>query len=229
MGAIGRRKRLFMAGVLVLAVVVGVLVRTDRLDMSVVMFGLLLPLLVLSVVAAALHRPAVLFVRPEPPAFATATNLAPVFIAAVFTILAGCLVSEDVGDIVDGEEFWALNVVTAGFWVLVAGFHLYLSWGSFGVRLRPEGVYNRQPLGSLFVPWEAFAPGYPAVPVRNNGLTLYYQRPDLVRRRGLRVGSLSLLTGTDATYLAHVIHQYVSSPDHRAAIGTEAELRRLAA
>lgn len=229
LGVVAGSKRLFQVGVLILAVVLGILVQADRLDAFVVLLVLSLSLVVLSVLAAYLYHPAALVLRPEPPAFATATNLAPVFMAAAFTILAGVMVGEGVSDIVDGEPPRALNVVMIGFWVLVVGLHLYLSWGSFGVRLRPEGVYNRQPLGSLFVPWEAFAPGCPAVPVKGNGLALYYQRPGLVRRRGLPVGANSLLTGTDATYLAHVIQQYVSSPEHRPAIGTEAELRRVVA
>jgi hypothetical protein len=228
-GVVAGRARLFQAGVLVLAVVLGALVQADRLDAFVVLLVLPLALLALYVLAAYRYHPAALVVRPEPPAFATATILAPVFMAAAFTILAGCMVSEGVSDIVAGEDFWALNVVMVGFWVLVVGLHLYASWGSFGVSLRPEGVHNHQPLGSMFVPWEAFAPGYPAVPVKNNGLVLYYQRPELIRRRGLRVGSDSLRTGTDATYLAHVIQQYVAGPEHRPAIGTEAELRRLTA
>lgn len=226
-GVVAGHRRLFLAGVLVLAVVLGALVQAERLDAFVVLLVLPLSLLALSVLAAYRYHPATLAVRPEPPAFATASPLAPVFMAAAFMILAGCTVSEDVSDIVNGEQPWVLTVVMIGFWVLVVGLHLYVALGSFGVRLRPEGVDNRQPLGSMFIPWEAFAPGYPAVPVKNNGLVLYYQRPELIRRRGLRVGSDSLLTGTDAAYLAHVIHRYVANPEHRPAIGTEAELRGL--
>lgn len=151
------------------------------------------------------------------------------FSAAAFILLAGSLVTEDIGDIVDGEELWILNVVTTGLWVFVVGLYLYLALGSFGVRLRPDGVHDRQPFGSLFVPWDAFAPGYPAVPVKNSQLTLYYQRPELIRRRGIRPAVNSLATGTDAAYLAAAIHQYVAYPEHRSAIGSDTELRRLTA
>lgn len=225
-GVVARHRRAFLAGALVLAVVAGLVVQADWLNIFVVLFGLGLPLITLSALAARRYRPATMTVRSAPPAFATETNLPAVFLAAAFMIMVGCLVVEDITDIVDGEELWAMNVVTAGLWTLVVGLHLYGALGTFGVRLSPAGFHDRQLLGSLFVPWEAFAPGYPAVPVRSNALTLYYERPDLVRRRGLWAG---LQTGTDAAFLAQAIHQYVAHPEHRQAIGTEAELRRLTA
>lgn len=221
------RKRPFLVGVLFLAATLGVLTQVGPVDPFPVLFVLSAAMIGLSALAALRHRPAVLSVRARPPAFATAPPLAPVFLAAAFILLAGGTVSEDVGDVVDGEELWAMNVVTAGFWVLVVALYLYVTWGSLGVRLRPDGLHDRQLLGSLFIPWAAFAPDYPAVPVKNGQLALYFQRPDLVRRRGLLAPLHALPTGTDAAFLARVIHQYVSCPERRAAIGTEAELRRL--
>jgi hypothetical protein len=38
-----------------------------------------------------------------------------------------------------------------------------------------------------------------------------------------------LATGGNADYLAWVIHEYVTRPDRRSAVGTTAELRRLTA
>jgi hypothetical protein len=228
-GAVARHRWLFLAGALVLAVAAGLVVQSDRLNMFVVLFGLMLPLLALSGLATLRYRSHALLVRPEPRAFATEANVGAMLMAASFFILAGCLVVEDLTDIVAREEFWALNVTTAVLVLLAAGLHGYGAWGPFGVRLSPAGVHDRSLLGSLFVPWEAFAPGCPAVPANGNrnGLILYSARPELVRRRGVRVGFPFAPTGIDADFLAHVIHRYVAGPEHRPAIGTEAELHRL--
>ncbi len=227
------RKRLFLLGVFLVAVILSVLAERSRGNRWLLWFAVILTLILLmfalSVLTATRYHPAVLFVRPEIPAFVTAVNLAPVFSAAAFILLAGGLAIEAVGDVVDGEELWVLNVVTAGLWAFAVVLHLYLALGSFGVRLRPDGVHDRQPFGSLFVPWDAFAPGCPAAPVKNSQLTLHYRRPELVRRRGMRPAAHSLATGTDATYLAAAIHQYVACPEHRSAIGSDTELRRLTA
>lgn len=227
------RKRLFLLGVFLVAAILGVLAERSPGNRWLLLFAVILTLillmLALSSLAAVRYHPAVLVVRPGIPAFATAVNLAPVFSAAAFILLAGGQAIEAVGDVVDGDDLWFMNVVTAGRWVFVVGLYLYVALGSFGVRLRPDGVHDRQPFGSLFVPWDAFAPGYRAVPVKNSQLTLYYQRPELVRRRGMRPAVHSLATGTDATYLAAAIHQYVACPEHRSAIGSDTELRRLTA
>ena len=231
--AVAGRTRLFLLGVFLVAVIVGVLAELSSWNIWLGLFSvasvLVLLFLTLSLVAAVRYHPAVLSVRPEMPAFVTAVNLAPVFSAAAFILLAGGLVAGDVMDIVNGEEIWVLDVVTAGLWVFVVALHLYVALGPFGVHLRPEGLYDRQPFGSLFVPWDSFAPDYPAVPVKNSQAALYFQRPEPIRRRGLRPSAESLATGTDAAYLAAAIHHYVSCPERRSAIGTEAELRRLTA
>ena len=226
------RKRLFLLGVFVLAAMLGVVTQSRRWESWLPAFAVTLAFIVLmlalSLLATRHYHPAVLFVRPQPPAFATAVSLSRVFTAAAFILLGGGLVGESVADIVHGEEFWYLEAGTAALMVLAVALHLYVALGSFGVRLEAAGLHDRQPFSSLFIPWEAFAPGYPAVPANTGLLTLYYERPDLIRRRGLRQPIESLPTATDATYLAAVIQQYVASPEHRPAIGTEAELRRLA-
>jgi hypothetical protein len=231
--AVAGRQRLFLIVVFLVAVVVGVVAERSSRGLWLVMFAvtgaLFLLMLALSLLAAVHHRPAVLEVRPERRAFGTAADLAPVFSAAAFIVLAGALVTEDVGDIVDGEELWGLNVVTAALWAFAVLFHLYVALGPFGVRLHPEGVADRQPFGSLFVPWEAFATVHPAVSGRNGRLDLYYERPELVRRRGLLPSGRSLRSGTDPAYLAAAIHQYVTNAECRSAIGSETELRRLTA
>jgi hypothetical protein len=104
----------------------------------------------------------------------------------------------------------------------------YLGWRWNGVRLTPEGLTDLQPFGSVFVPWAAFAANDPAVSIGRNQIALYFDRPELVVRRGYRPGSSHFLTaGADAGLLAEAIAAYVAEPERRAGIGTERELSRL--
>ncbi|GGN62072.1 hypothetical protein GCM10010112_19880 [Actinoplanes lobatus] len=104
-----------------------------------------------------------------------------------------------------------------------------------GVRLRPDGIEDRQAFGSIFVPWEALgAP--PAILDTWWGSILRGERqvnlvltdPALVRKRGLRYGPLNSLTtiGVDPGFLAGVIGEYADRPDLRSAIGVPEELAR---
>ncbi|GGN13593.1 hypothetical protein FHR83_003759 [Actinoplanes campanulatus] len=80
------------------------------------------------------------------------------------------------------------------------------------MRLRPDGMVDRRPVRPVFIPWQSLGPGRPAVAGR-------FQI--LVGRRGLATWNI------DSTFLARVIQEYADHPEHRPAIGTEAELRRL--
>ena len=113
-------------------------------------------------------------------------------------------------------------------WVLLVATHWKLASGGYGLRLRPDGVFNRQLLGSQFIPWDAFVPAFPVFP-GGKGLAVYYQRPELVRNRGIGVSRDILPAPVDPAYLARVIHEYVNHPEHRAAIGSEPELHRVTA
>jgi hypothetical protein len=97
------------------------------------------------------------------------------------------------------------------------------------VQLRRDALLDRGPLGTLVVPWEALAAGYPRpVPPAAGYLTLTYAQPDLVRRRGLVIFRRLIQSGNvDASFLVHAIDYYVDHPRRRALIGTQAEYEDL--
>ncbi|MGC9667195.1 hypothetical protein ACNTMW_11650 [Planosporangium sp. 12N6] len=101
--------------------------------------------------------------------------------------------------------------------------------GALDVRLRPDGLVCGELFGSLTVPWEALAPGYPRLRSLSAGwLTLTYTRPELVRRRGLTFGRRWISAdAVDPRFLGAAIAYYVAYPRCRAAIGTQAEHDRL--
>jgi hypothetical protein len=124
-------KRQFLLGVFVLAAILGILAQSRRLESWLPVFavtmGLIVLMLVLSLLATRHYHPAVLFVRPRPPAFAAAADLSRVFTAAAFILLGGGLVGENVADIVNGEEFWYIEAGTAVLIVLAVALHLYVA------------------------------------------------------------------------------------------------------
>jgi hypothetical protein len=232
--AVARWRRPILLVTLPVAVVFGVLRESsDRgvwFPVFVVGFGSFLVLLTLALIAAFRYHPAVLVARPQEPAFAARPNPAWVFLAAIFLFQGGSAVADNIHDIMQGEALWGLSAILAGLWVFLLILYWRLTWGWVGVQLRPDGVYDRQPLGSLFVPWDAFVRAYPAAPRGTQQVALYYERPELVRRRGLRRGGPEIPAASiDTAFLARTINEYVAHPEYRSAIGTEAELRRLTA
>jgi hypothetical protein len=87
------------------------------------------------------------------------------------------------------------------------------------------------------IPWEALAPGGPPRPgPTDSKLILATVRPDLVTEAGLHLGTgtpqapvVSLQLKVHPAFLADAIRWYAEHPEHRAAIGTQAELERLVA
>lgn len=130
-------------------------------------------------------------------------------------------------------ELRVMSLVTAAAIVpaVVLGACLVVSvWrDTLGVQLRTDGLVARFPLGTLIVPWEALAPGYPLL--RSpwaRSLVLTYARPDLVRRRGLTFGRRRISADTvDPRFLGAAIAYYVAYPQCRAEIGTQAGYDRL--
>jgi len=188
-------------------------------------FGLLFA----GVFAGFRYRPAMLVRLPGEAGLAAAPNPAPVFAAAGYTMMAGALLTEKVGDMVTGEDPWILGVVLNAMLLLAVAVQWRMAWVLPGVRLRPDGIHDRQAAGSLFIPWDALDTTVAATALTTWQLALHYRQPELVRRRGWRLGGQRLGTGTDAGYLARAIQEYVSHPDRRPAIGTATELRRLTA
>jgi hypothetical protein len=173
--------------------------------------------------ALAFHPPVLRLSRGEP-GFVTPDSPQRVLLAAGLTVM----LTGQIGAVAADNQWPVLNAALTAWLALLLALTWHGAWRWTGVRLRPEGMLVRHEFGYLFAPWAAFVADFPAVATRNNQLVLSYQRPDLVRRRGLRRGIRSLTTPTDAAYLARVIHEYVTHPERRAAVGTEAELRRVA-
>jgi hypothetical protein len=143
------------------------------------------------------------------------------------TFLIGVLVTAVVLGVLGYSEIPVVS--TVGRAVLVLLLLLFpLQWytvlGPFGMVLRPDGVLDRQPRGSIFVPREA---GAAAEPTRN-GVKLSFARPDLVVRRGFRPGT-TIRTGADPGFTAWAINLYAARPDFRTTIGTDEGLLRLTA
>jgi hypothetical protein len=231
----GLRWRLpVLLGTLVLAVVLGVAGQTDAEVVWLPAALIAFPLALLAMIAGAAvvlgYRPAGLLRTGSPPEFRVPPHPYPVFTAAGFTLLGGMLIAQEIGNIVEDGSLWPLSVATALLWLLLLGFQWVTALGDFGIRLRPDGIVNRQAIGSQYFPWEAFAPEHPALPAGRNRLALRLAHPEMVRRRGTFMpGPGTLTTVGDPGYLSRVIQQYVADPERRATIGTETELHRLAA
>ncbi|GIM94336.1 hypothetical protein [Paractinoplanes toevensis] len=226
---VARGRQVFLVAALGLAVALSV-VAEPRETSWFVAFGAMVVLTVvlygLSVVAILLYHPRDLLLRPEWHAFETPLNPNRALHAGAFTFLGAGLLTQRAGDPDPAGELWQFGVIAVGVLAVVTAGIWYLGWRWHGVRLTPEGLTDLQPFGSLFVPWAALAAEEPAVSIGRNQIALYFDRPELVVKRGYRPGSSHFLTaGADADLLAGVIAGYVAEPERRAAIGTEAELR----
>lgn len=121
-----------------------------------------------------------------------------------------------------------IGTLTVAFAVLV------WSMATAGVELTPEGVMTRTVWVRRTIPWESLATGGPLRPgPRDARIRLVFDRPELVRRRGFRLPGRGdwITTQVDMHpwLVADAIRWYVEHPEHRAAIGTEAEHARLIA
>jgi hypothetical protein len=223
MGAKIIRHRLgFLVGVLVTAIVLAVLLQADIPVVSVVCAALLALLTVgfavSSIVAYTARRPTAFLIHEG--TFAAPPIVGAVLSSGMFTGLAvqswtwvADHAHQDLG-------YNAPQVAAAVFISLLLPVQWYSTLGRFGLVLRPDGLLDRQPLGSIFVPWEA---GPAAHPTRL-GVKLRLTRPDLVVRSGLRPGT-SIATGTDPGCTAWAINLYTARPDYRPTIGTHGGLR----
>ncbi|TYB34857.1 hypothetical protein FXF50_26245 [Micromonospora sp. AP08] len=184
--------------------------------------------LLLLTVAVLAGRPAVFIVRPAEPSFTAPPSAQALFVALGFTYWASGQVGSLVGSAKSHDlTFWDAVVVV--FWMVGAGVLLARAWRGLGVHLRPDGVRWRELTGSVSVPWDALAPGRPLRPAaRTKILALTYARPELVRRRGIVLGhQLLSIDNIAGWFVADAIRHYVTHPEGRAAIGTEAEYDRL--
>lgn len=125
------------------------------------------------------------------------------------------------------------------------------AWIGFDISLRPDGLYDRRGVGTVFIPWQAtpmahvarrpdgtttvvIPPG--AIPVqdantavgRPTEVRLTYGHPELVRTGGLTRNAKRINTDhVDAAFLAAAITFYATHPEDRAGIGTDHGHRHL--
>ncbi|MEU8078807.1 hypothetical protein AB0B31_25640 [Catellatospora citrea] len=141
--------------------------------------------------------------------------------------LAGSLVT---GSLLDGPAEGAdwVGAVLRTPLVLVVLFYLFLTLKDLPrLELRPEGV-RLVSLRSTTVPWTALRPGTPLRPHRNDrNLALTADRPELLPRVFRGSSMIDLGWDVHLWLVADAIRWYVDHPEHRAAIGTMAELDRL--
>lgn len=175
-------------------------------------------------------RPAYLVVRPQVPAFATPGPAWTVLFALGYLGPASTRIDALARSARQGTPS-TFDVVLDVLWVGLTALLVAWAWRGHGVRLHPSGVRQTWPLGSLTVPWEALlAPQIPSAADRRPWLPMRITEPRLVRRRGIPRSRGALRTDiVDAGFLAAVIGHYVAHPEHRAAIGSQAEYERLRA
>ena len=193
--------------------------------------NILLPfaLLLASAVSTRCYHPAKLAARPAVPAFDVPVSPGVVLGAAGYTLLGVTALGMLTSDIEAATTDVWFSASIAALWAGLLAAFWSCALGPFGVRLTPDGIVERQVFGSLFVPWDALATPLSAYPHDAQEVALYLAQPELVRRRGLRLGSPALLpaAGVDAELLARAIHEYSNRADLRSAMGSEAELDRL--
>ncbi len=210
---VSRWRRPFLLAMLVVSVLLSAGLVLCAGPVKTVLFllsvAVVMTFVVLMVVASQLYHPARL-VSP-PGEFAEVASPAAVLAAAGVTVVGVSLIGDDVRDVASGRVVWWGDLGVAGLWIVIVAVQWHVALGPFGVRLRADGVFDRQPFGTLFVPWEALADTAPAVAARRNEVVLYYRRPDEVVRRGFWVNPQVLTPTTDAGYLADVINSRVAT------------------
>ncbi|GIF20229.1 hypothetical protein Ate02nite_29590 [Paractinoplanes tereljensis] len=173
--------------------------------------------------AMAGKRPSFLVVRKG--AFVAPADLGELLAVAAFTISAGAYYGYTIGhDMWHGQEIVAFFILTSAAALTP---HWWQAARSGLLFVRPDGVLiRRRQEGSLFVPWEAGPSGVSASK-RNDEIALLCRRPDLAHLVGKWADGPVILATADVRFLARVIDEYAAHPEHRAAIGTPAELDRL--
>ncbi len=164
-------------------------------------------------------------VKPEVPSFTAPTDPALTFTTLAQVFLAAALTSDAIGDLRSGESI--LDQWPALLWTVLTVLAVSSLWRGIGVELRPDGLHNRDTIGTLIVPWDA-APAVQVPADKRTSLSVTYGRPELVRRRGLLVSRSQLSAGNvDRQVAADVIQYYVAHPEHRTAIGFHTEYNRV--
>jgi hypothetical protein len=214
---IAQHRAAFLVGVLVVAVVLAALVQVNSLPGAALLALLLLGLLVVLLLSLNAGRPATFLVRAG--TFTSPPDVTEVLSAALSTVTPVALVGFALAETPPWVPFETVVLVLM---VLLLPLVWYRVLGPFGVSVRPDGLFDRQPFGSLLVPWEAG----PAAEPTTSGVRLRMARPELVVRRGFRPGT-SIGAGADRGFAAWAINLYAARPDLRPPIGTDEGLHGL--
>lgn len=214
----------FLVGVLVTAVVLAVLLQTHITVVSAVcaalLFVLWLGLPVAALLALNARHPETFLVRDG--AFTTPPTANAVLSAGLFTVMPVAIAALAVDEKHPGHGIDRFQLAVVVLMLLLLPLQWYNVLGPFGVFLRSDGVLDRHPFGSLFVPWAAV----PAAEPTSFGVKLRFAHPELVARRGFGPGT-TISTGADRGFTAWAINLYAARPDYRQTIGTEDGLLRL--
>lgn len=155
-------------------------------------------------------------------AFTTPPSLNAVLMAGASTAMGATIACEMVAEAARGRGVDPILLTAVVLVVVLLPVQWWSVLGRFGLFLRPDGLLERQPFGSIFIPWEAGA----AAEATPYGVRLRLARPDLIVRRGLRPGT-SVRTGADRGFTAWAVNVYAARTDLRPTIGTEEGLLRL--
>jgi hypothetical protein len=182
----------------------------------------------LALLAFGATRPAAFVVDPTGPALRTLPRAADVYLAITTFMIASWYLPAllPFGGTQQDRTWHGVIAVT---WLGIAAFRTTELLRDHGLQLHPEGLVDSGVLGSLFVPWDAFAPGGPLRPaLRTRRLPLTYRHPELVRRRGVGISRRQVFVeSVHPWFMADVIRHYVDHPAHRISIGTRSEYDRL--
>jgi hypothetical protein len=96
-----------------------------------------------------------------------------------------------------GIRLGPLEIVVLALLFMLLPLTWYRALGPLGPALRPDGLLDRQPFGSIFVPWAAGPTAEPTT----TGTKLRIAHPELIQRRGFRPGT-SIRTGADRGFTA---------------------------
>ena len=230
LAAVGRRRRVILAVGLVLSVGYA-LAHLWVPDLGQRTFPTMLAtmavLLLMGVVSASWRQPRSFVVQRHMPAFSTPPQPTFVFLALAFLVMGTGMAANVVRDW--ASESFLPDQLMELVYACVAIMWVTLVWRDSSVQLRPDGLWQRGAIGSLVVPWDA-SPTVPTFPPDPNAKTvqLTYGRPDLVRQYGLRLYRHRLRTDAiDPRFLCAAIRYYTAHPEHRPAIGTQAEYERV--
>ncbi|MBU2665288.1 PH domain-containing protein [Actinoplanes bogorensis] len=199
--AVARWRVQILVGFLVVAVVLATGLETRVIDGPFFLLGIVFSMgpIFLGIAAMLNYRPATMLQKPGSPDLMSVPNPGMVLFAGGYTVLGANLIADGVGDLFRGE--WWPGQATQFLWVALLAYWWYLALGPFGVRLTPEGILQRNPLGSQFVPWDAVTGARPG---RQNRVYFNVTDPARVIRRG--IGPRFLAPQSDAAYVASLIN-----------------------